>query len=90
MEKIRIPILLSSLYLLVYTLSTVVPVHLVIPLTLFSLSPIIVIWMVYKVLKDGEESTLTFDEAFYEDHPYRRVGTPQNKLNKSIKHQEKV
>lgn len=90
MEKLRIPILLSSLYLLVYTLSTLVPVHLVLPLFLFSVSPLVVLWLVYKVLKDGKESSLTFDEAFYEDHPYRRVGSAQNNLNKSIKTGERA
>lgn len=79
MDKIRIPILLSTIYLLVYTLSTLVPIHLAIPLALFSLSPLVVIWLVWKVLRDGEESHLTFEEAFYEDHPYRR--TVQRSLN---------
>ena len=69
MEKIRIPILLSTLYLLIYTLSTA----LAIPLAFFSLSPVVVIWLVWKVLRDGEPSELTFEEAFYEDHPYRRL-----------------
>ena len=73
MEKIRIPILLSTLYLLIYTLSTALPIHLAIPLAFFSLSPVVVIWLVWKVLRDGEPSELTFEEAFYEDHPYRRL-----------------
>ncbi len=74
MEKIRIPLLVATFYLLVYTLSAALPIHLAIPLALFSLSPVVVIWMVYRVLKDGEASELTFEEAFYEDHAYRRVG----------------
>lgn len=73
MEKIRIPLLVATFYLLVYTLFAALPIHLAIPLALFSLSPLVVIWMVYRVLKDGEASELTFDEAFYEDHAYRRV-----------------
>lgn len=74
MEKIRTPLLVATFYLLVYTLSAALPIHLAIPLALFSLSPVVVIWMVYRVLKDGEASELTFEEAFYEDHAYRRVG----------------
>jgi hypothetical protein len=73
MDKIRIPILLVTFYLLTYTLSSLLPLHYAISLALFSLSPIVVMWMVYKVLKDGKESEFTFEEVFYEDHPYRRV-----------------
>ena len=36
-------------------------------------SPFLVVWMVYRVLKDGVESTKTFDEYFYEDSDIRRL-----------------
>lgn len=38
----------------------------------FSTSPLIVLWVVYKVLKDPIEVRETFEEQFYQDHPYRR------------------
>jgi membrane protein implicated in regulation of membrane protease activity len=73
MEKIKTPILLATLYLLIYTLVSFIPGLPALAVLLFSLSPIVVIWMVYRVLKDGEPSQYTFEEVFYEDHPYRRI-----------------
>ncbi len=41
-------------------------------LLLVSLSPLLVIWLVYRVLKDPYASTHTFEDRFYEDNEYRR------------------
>lgn len=38
----------------------------------FSTSPLITIWVVYKVLRDPKEAEGTFEEKFYQDHPYLR------------------
>jgi len=38
----------------------------------FSSSPLMVIYVVYKVLRDPQEVELTFEEHFYQDHPYKR------------------
>ena len=40
--------------------------------TVFLASPFLVIWMVVRVLKAKPASEKTFDEYFYQDHPYRR------------------
>ena len=74
-------ILFSTFYLLIYVLSTHLPISLAVPLALFSLSPLVVIHLVYTVLKKGIPSNLSFDEAFYEDHPYRRVQGPESQQN---------
>lgn len=38
----------------------------------FGSSPLMVIYVVYKVLRDPKEVEVTFDEHFYQDHPYKR------------------
>lgn len=74
MGKISIPIIVVTLFMLLYN---VLPIygaeeHIIIPL--FILSPVAVLWMVYRILKYGTPSDKTWDEHFYEDHPYRRNG----------------
>ncbi len=41
---------------------------------MFTLSPFLVLYMVYIVLKYGKPSRYTFDERFYDDHDYVRNG----------------
>ena len=41
-------------------------------LFLFSTSPIVVFYTVYKVLKDPDEVQDTFEDKFYQDHAYQR------------------
>lgn len=41
---------------------------------MFFLSPFLVIYMAYVVLKNGRPSNSTFDEKFYDDWDYRRNG----------------
>lgn len=35
-------------------------------------SPMMILYVVYKVLRDPHEAEGTFEESFYQDHPYRR------------------
>ncbi|MCU0436445.1 MAG: hypothetical protein MUC49_00920 [Raineya sp.] len=68
MKKIRIPIFLATLYLLIYATTPYwTPEYITAIMYLFS--PVIVIGLVLIILKKGEPSHLTFDEAFYEDYP---------------------
>ncbi len=69
MKNVRFPIFFATLYLLIYTvganmgwLSTAVVA------TLWLLSPVVVGWMAYRILKYGVPSDHTFDERFYEDY----------------------
>lgn len=41
---------------------------------IFATSPFMMIWLVYTVLKHGKPIHESFDDKFYEDHPYRRNG----------------
>lgn len=42
-------------------------------LFLFSISPIVVLYVVYKILKDPKEPSLTFEDHFYQDGTQPRV-----------------
>lgn len=68
MEIIKGPILLATLYLVVYGFSPYVNIPAFTSL-LFVLSPIPVFWMVYKILKDGVESEKRWDEGHFYDQP---------------------
>lgn len=73
MKKIRIPIFLATLYLLVYTTTPYwTPEYITAIMYLFS--PVIVISLVLIILKKGQPNPkkLTFDEAFYEDYPTKK------------------
>ena len=41
---------------------------------MFTLSPFLVLYMVYIVLRYGKPSKYTFDDKFYDDHDYFRNG----------------
>ena len=70
MKKIVLPIYLVTALLVLLTIFSQIDAgwaaKLVITVT--SLSPLPIIWMVLRVLKDGEPSEYTFEERFYEDY----------------------
>ena len=68
MKPLQIPIFLATAYLLFYA-STPHWTPEYITMTLFVLSPLVVITLVLYVLIKGKPSHLTFDEGFYEDYP---------------------
>lgn len=69
MEKISNIIIFTTAYLLFYTVGAelgVLPE--VVIISLFSFSPILVIYMAVKILKDGEAPELSFEDGYwYED-----------------------
>ena len=74
MKSITPVILFATLYLVVYTLLSnfeSVPQYFI--MSMFGVSPILVIYMVVRILKDGEPSELTWDEQFYEDKMQKRA-----------------
>jgi hypothetical protein len=73
MEKIKTPIFLTTLYVFIYLMVCELDSTAQWAIMLFSLSPLPVIWMVYRVLRDGTPSPHTFKEKFYDDHNYVRV-----------------
>lgn len=67
-SKVNPPILLTTLYLFVYLIVIYYFLNFRIALFMFSLSPIVLIWMVIRILKGAYTGTKTFDESFYEDY----------------------
>ncbi|MFN4284368.1 MAG: hypothetical protein ACK4E8_00220 [Lacibacter sp.] len=74
MQKIRMPVLLVTLFAFAYQATPWLGVSDNLIFALFLFSPVAVIWMVYRVLRDGTPSPYTWEERFYEDHPYERRG----------------
>ncbi len=73
MEPVKNVVIGTTLFLIIYTiLSTIqaVPEQLIIGM--FSLSPFIVIYMVWRILTAGVPTAQTFEDAFYEDIEYER------------------
>jgi hypothetical protein len=73
MEKIKTPIFLTTLYVFIYLMVCELDPTARWAIMLFSLSPLPVLWMVYRVLRDGTPSEFSFKEKFYDDHNYMRV-----------------
>ncbi len=69
MKNYKLSIIFVTLYLFVFTALSRMDVELGIMLSLFSLSPFLVLWMVYSVLKYGKHSGKTLNEREwgYED-----------------------
>lgn len=74
MKPILFPIILVTVFAVVYNLLPYLGANENQIAALFAISPFAVIWMVYRILKDGIPSEKTWDEHFYEDHPYKRNG----------------
>lgn len=74
MQKIRNTILGVTLFMVCYQFLPFAGVSDRLILGLFLISPFIMIWMVYKVLKQGKATDKTWEDYFYEDFDYRRNG----------------
>ncbi len=68
MKSIKNVVIFTTIYFCLYvTLVSIpqVPFHIV--LGLFSISPFLIIYLVFRVLTGGSDSGHTFQEQFYED-----------------------
>jgi len=74
MGKIKFPVVTVTFFVVIYNALPFFGVSDSMILALFSISPFPVIWMVYRILKDGTPTNKTWEDYFYEDHPYRRNG----------------
>ena len=72
MKKPAIIITLSTLYLIIFQVSPYIGIPDEAIIAMFILSPFVVIYMAYVILKYGKPSKHTFEERFYEDHDYER------------------
>jgi len=72
MEGIRFPVYFTSAVLLLYVTTAALEFPYAVIFWLFVLVNGLLIWMVYRVLKDGKPSEKSFEEVFYEDWDYKR------------------
>jgi Co/Zn/Cd efflux system component len=72
MQKIKWPIIIVSAYLIFYQSAGFLDFSVNIIIAVYILSSVLLLWMVYKILKDGVPSGRKFDEYFYDDWDYRR------------------
>lgn len=70
MKKVSVVVTLVTLFAVFYNVSPFIGVPDKAILAMFCLSPFLVVYMVYVILKYGKPSGATFDEKFYEgwDH----------------------
>lgn len=67
MKNYLFPVYLVTAVLTVYVTAILVNLATSLILFVFSFSPALVLWMVYKVLTADVEVTSTFEEKWYED-----------------------
>ena len=73
MKKPAIVITLATLYVLLFHSSPLMGIPDEFIIAMFILSPVVVIYMVYVILKYGKPSGNTFEERFYDDFDYKRT-----------------
>ena len=67
MKNYLIPVFTVTGYLLIYIVSIGLELHIRLILFMFSISPVLILWMVYRVLKAKVLVSHTFEEKWYED-----------------------
>lgn len=72
MKSLGACISVTSAVVLVYVITSTLPVAFPVVFWLFLLSQGLLIWMVIRILKDPWKSDKTFETHFYEDSPIRR------------------
>ena len=84
MKQAYFAVILVSIYLLIYTIFAHSPAMGWLTPTMFVLSPFLVIWMVYTVLKKGEYNgpELASEQEFgYQDRPDLSKSNSRSELN---------
>jgi hypothetical protein len=74
MKRLQWIVAITTLFAIVYQFTPVIDISGRTTLLMFTIAPLLVIWMGYNILKHGKSSKLTFDEQFYEDWDYKRNG----------------
>jgi hypothetical protein len=74
MNRSQVVVIAVTFYALIFQASPWLGFSDAIIFTMFILSPFVMIYMVYMVLRFGEPSKNTFEERFYDDLDYKRNG----------------
>lgn len=72
MQKIKWPIAIVTAYMVFYNATPMFGFSEDTIIAMYLAAPLILIWMVITILKDGIPSERTFEEYFYDDYDYRR------------------
>ena len=72
MRNYLMPVLVVTGYLVIYLFAIRLDLHIRLILFMFSISPVLLLWMVYKVLTANVPISHTFDEKWYEDGEKRK------------------
>ena len=72
MKKPVIIISLATLFMLIYNAAPYIGIPDEIIIAMFILSPLVIIYMAYVIMKFGKPSKHTFEEKFYDDVDYYR------------------
>ncbi|MFN4124158.1 MAG: hypothetical protein ACK4GL_12745, partial [Flavobacteriales bacterium] len=67
MKSTQIAIAFATIYLMVYALLCAIESAIPIAMMMFSISPFVVIGMVYTIIRYGSPSKHTFEDRMYED-----------------------
>jgi hypothetical protein len=74
MKKVEIVVPLFIVFAVFYQAAPFIGVADEVIFTLFFLSPFVMLYVVYVILKYGKPSEHTFEERFYDDWDYKRNG----------------
>ena len=69
MKRIKTPIAVTTLFLTFYTISPYMGLPYPFIFASFVTVNVLTIWMVIRILRDGEASKKTFSEQWYDDVP---------------------
>lgn len=67
MKNYLSPVLVVTGYLIVYVAAIALRLNMGLILFMFSISPLLIFWMVYKVLTSGVQVDNTFEDKWYDD-----------------------
>lgn len=73
MEIVRTPLLLVALGILLAGMASLFDLDLLLTGVILTL-PLVLFWMVWRVLRDNYEVAESFEDRFYQDWDYRRSG----------------
>ncbi len=74
MKKISVVITIVTLYALFFQFTPFIGIPDEAIFGMFLLSPFLILYMAYVILKNGKPSAYTFEEKFYDDFNYIRNG----------------
>jgi hypothetical protein len=74
MKKVPVVITIVTLFALFFQFMPYLGISDQIIFGMFLLSPLVVLYMAYVILKYGKPSAYTFEERFYDDYDYVRNG----------------